>query len=146
MRATSLLPLAGAVAVLALAGCGGGGGGTAATPDPAATTPPPAAVATDPHGTPITALRTVVLRRGTVSPSPRRAMLHTRLAGGMMPAGPTTATVLTDEDCEPDAAGISHCRNRLILADGQTIEVRHLHNMGMVPCLAPGEQVRVVPT
>ena len=71
-----------------------------------------------------------------------------------MPSGPSpsgltraaTASDLSDEQCEPYGQGISHCLNRLRLSDGSEIQVRHPHNMDGVPCLAPGENVRLVPT
>jgi len=101
--------------------------------------------ALDPHGTALPAQRTVQL--STVMPSPSDYDgLHAKLIGGTMPAGETEATVLTDEQCQPDEHGISHCLNRLRLPDGSEIEVRHPHNMDAVPCLAPGENVRLVPT
>jgi hypothetical protein len=65
------------------------------------------------------------------------------LLAGRLPAGVVTATVLTDEDCAPDAQGVSHCRNKLRLPSGKTIEVRHPHRMHDVPCMTPGESVRV---
>ena len=67
----------------------------------------------------------------------------TVLESGEMPAHAMTAVVETDENCEPDAYGISHCSNQLRLADGRTIEVRHDHNMSRFPCLKPGEVVAV---
>ena len=65
------------------------------------------------------------------------------LEKGDMGTGPTMGTVLTDEDCAPDAQGISHCLNELELADGTSLTVRHNHRMSEVPCLTPGEQVMV---
>ena len=65
------------------------------------------------------------------------------LLGGAMPHGTVKATVTTDEDCAPDAKGYSHCRNDLRLADGSVLHLRHNHPMGMVACLAPGEEVMV---
>jgi hypothetical protein len=53
------------------------------------------------------------------------------------------ATVLTDENCEPDRDGVSHCMNRLELDDGMVLTVRHDHAMSNDPCLAPGERVAV---
>ncbi len=63
---------------------------------------------------------------------------------GAPPGAMTQATVLTDENCEPDGYGISHCLNELRLASGRQITVRHDHNMHMYPCLGPGERVRVM--
>ena len=62
-----------------------------------------------------------------------------------MPHAATDATVLSDEDCAADVMGISNCLNRIRLADGSEIAVRHPHDMRKVPCFAPGEPVRVVP-
>lgn len=101
--------------------------------------------AVDPHGTALPAQRTVQL--STVMPSPSGYDgLHAKLIGGTMPAGAMQARVLTDEQCQPDEHGISHCLNRMRLPDGSEIQVRHPHNMSAVPCLAPGENVRLVPT
>lgn len=66
----------------------------------------------------------------------------TRLVSGRVPAK-TDAVVLSDEDCVPDRKGVSHCLNRLRLADGSTVAVRHNHRMSEVPCLSPGERVQV---
>jgi hypothetical protein len=102
-------------------------------------------VAVDPHGTALPAQRQVQLSR--VMPSPSRADgLHAKLVTGTMPTAATQATVLSDEECQPDARGVSHCLNRLRLRDGSEIEIRHPHVMATVACLAPGEQVRLVPT
>ena len=64
---------------------------------------------------------------------------------GAMPGGPTMATVSTDEDCAPDQEGISRCLNELRLDDGGALVVRHPHSMHQVPCMSPGERIRVVP-
>lgn len=141
MRIPSIILLVGALTGLVLAGCGGGGPAPADAPQTQASSAP----TVDPHGTPLAELRTVVLRRGTVSPSPPGSVLHTQLMTGAMPPARTTAVVLTDEDCEPDAAGVSHCRNKLLLAGGRRLVVRHYHKMSIVPCLSPGEEVEVLP-
>jgi hypothetical protein len=52
-------------------------------------------------------------------------------------------TVLTDTNCQADSYGISHCMNRIRLAGGRVLAVRHDHSMMNDPCLAPGERVRV---
>lgn len=101
-------------------------------------------LAVDPHGTALPAERNVTLSRSMPTPSGFDG-LHAKLVSGRMPASPVTATVLTDEQCQPDAQGISHCLNRMRLADGTELEVRHPHDMTKVPCLAPGEQVRLLP-
>jgi hypothetical protein len=69
-------------------------------------------------------------------------VLTYRMAG-RAPPRPRAATVLTDENCEPDRNGIAHCLNRLELDGGARLVVRHDHNMGNDPCLAPGERVVV---
>lgn len=104
----------------------------------------PQAPAVDPHGTALPTQREVALSLEMPAPSSMDG-LHAMLVGGTMPGVPTQATVLTDEDCAPDAVGISHCLNRLRLPDGTEIEVRHPHDMRVVACLAPGERVRLVP-
>jgi hypothetical protein len=65
------------------------------------------------------------------------------LLNGAMPHGTVKATVTTDENCAADAQGYSHCRNDLRMADGSVLHLRHNHPMGMVACLAPGEEVVV---
>jgi len=76
-----------------------------------------------------------------VSTTPRS--LRATLVSGSLPAQPVTATVLTDENCTPDAAGISHCLNSLRMPDGSLAQVRHHHPMSTVACLTPGEHVTV---
>jgi hypothetical protein len=65
------------------------------------------------------------------------------LAEGTVPPHAVQARVLTDEDCAPDAAGVSHCLNRFDVA-GVEIAVRHSHRMHEVSCLSPGELVRLI--
>ena len=65
------------------------------------------------------------------------------LVRGKMPRRATSATVLTDTNCAPDAYGVSHCLNALRLVSGRRIVVRHDHSMMNDPCLVPGERVRV---
>lgn len=64
-----------------------------------------------------------------------------------IPAGVQAVTVLTDENCVPDRQGITHCKNMLsFTGGGGTIIVTHNHKMTEVPCLAPGEVLRIVPS
>lgn len=63
-----------------------------------------------------------------------------------MPNRAMMAEVMTDTDCTPDAQMISRCRNVVRLADGRQIVLRHPHDMTEIPCLAPGERVRLMPT
>jgi hypothetical protein len=53
--------------------------------------------------------------------------------------------VLTDTRCTPDGKGVSHCLNRIRLANGSTIVVVHDHRMATMPCLSPGEHVTLTP-
>jgi hypothetical protein len=55
------------------------------------------------------------------------------------------ATVMTDTRCNPDSMGVSHCLNRMKLADGTVITVQHDHMMMSMPCLSPGEHVVLTP-
>lgn len=104
-----------------------------------------AVVAVDPHGAAIERVRTLVVGRAQPPTSRAGVRLNARLVEGPMPAAATEGTVLTDEDCAADARGISNCLNRIRLADGREIAVRHPHDMRDVPCFAPGEPVHVVP-
>ncbi len=63
--------------------------------------------------------------------------------GARPPASETSGVVVTDENCAPDAQGVSHCRNDIRMADGETVRVQHDHRMHDVPCLLPGERVRL---
>ena len=56
------------------------------------------------------------------------------------------ATVMTDTRCGPDARGISHCINRMQLANGRMVTAIHDHRMMDMPCLSPGEHVTVAPS
>lgn len=87
--------------------------------------------------------RLVVLSRAMPAPS-TGAHLNAKLISGTVPAAGSEATVLADLDCAANAAGISHCRNPLRLADGRRVEVIHPHSMAVVPCLTAGERVRLV--
>ncbi|HZJ28569.1 MAG TPA: hypothetical protein VFD37_01110 [Solirubrobacterales bacterium] len=90
-------------------------------------------------------IRTVVVLSGQGEPRPSQPgqPLRVQLNDGLKPVAEMAGTVLTDENCAPDERGISHCLNKIRLADGQELEVVHSHDMGEVPCLAPDEEVRV---
>ena len=105
----------------------------------------PAYVAEHPVSVPET-LRTVSLTASMPLPSAGERHLSAMVAEGELPATPTTGEVLTDTDCTPDERMISRCRNEVLLPDGSTIVLRHPHDMTKVPCLAPGEHVRLLPT
>jgi hypothetical protein len=111
-----------------------------------AATPQRDVVAVDPHRAEIEQVRTLVVSRAQPPASRPGVVLHGRLVEGAMPRDATEGTVLTDEDCAADFRGISNCLNRVRLADGRQIAVRHPHDMSEVPCFAPGEPVRIVPT
>lgn len=63
--------------------------------------------------------------------------------GTMPPASEVDAEVLTDENCTPDAQGVSHCRNEIRMEGGKTVRIQHDHRMHEVPCLVPGERLRL---
>jgi hypothetical protein len=69
---------------------------------------------------------------------------HVRLISGLV-RHRMRAVVLTDTRCNPDMNGVSHCLNRMRLADGHLILVVHDHRMMDMPCLSPGEHVLVTP-
>ena len=91
------------------------------------------------------AQRTVIVSRTMPMPSGHRRRLSAMLEEGAMPDRPMMAEVETDTDCAPDASMISHCRNVVRLPSGRQIVLRHPHDMRTIPCLAPGERVRLVP-
>jgi hypothetical protein len=98
------------------------------------------------HGAPIPeTARTVTISAAMPLPSAHARRLSAMLEEGAMPDAPTMAEVLTDSECTPDASMVSHCRNEMLLSDGRRLVLRHAHDMSRVPCLAPGEQVLVVP-
>ena len=90
--------------------------------------------------------RTVLVSRTMPMPSAHQRRLSAMLEEGTMPERPMMADVKTDTDCAPDARMISRCRNVLRLDDGRRIVLRHPHDMSRVPCLAPGERVRLIPS
>lgn len=104
-------------------------------------------VVADPTGPlprrPSLALRDCLGRPRTCVNGAQGIVLAYRVAGSL-PAGAAGATVLRDENCQPDRFGVSHCLNALRLAGGRTLTVRHDHKMSNDPCLAPGERVRVL--
>lgn len=128
VRSLVLLALTVSAAAVVLAACGGTDGSAGGA------------------GASTSAQERVVLvsPQGPVSPSTPGGVLRVWLLRGEIPATAVAARVLSDEECEPDAAGISRCLNRLLMPSGDTLVVRHPHNMENVPCLAPGERVQVV--
>lgn len=105
-------------------------------------TPPRPAHATA-HAAPA-AIRTLAVSTGSEPrPSAAGAAMHGVRISGAIPIKEVVATVLSDEDCTPDDAGVSHCRNTVRLPNGKTLTVKHPHRMADVPCMTPGERVRV---
>jgi hypothetical protein len=131
MLRKSSTSLIGAFAVLvfavALAGCGGD---SSSAPSTSAQSGEEVAVKT-----------ILVFNHEPASPSPSTMKLHAGLEKGHLPGGEVGGMVMTDEDCAPDEHGVSHCRNLVRLDSGQTVALRHPHNMTYVPCLEPGERV-----
>ena len=80
---------------------------------------------------------------GTPEVSKPGEPLQTFVIKGKAPAAQTEGTVLSDENCAPDARGISHCHNRIQMDTGGELTVVHSHRMANVPCLSPGERVLV---
>ena len=103
------------------------------------------AVAEHPVAVPAS-VRTVLVSRSMPMPSAHERRLSAMLEEGEMPARPMMGEVMTDSDCTPDAEMISRCRNVMRLADGREIVLRHPHNMTKIPCLSPGERVRLMPS
>lgn len=70
--------------------------------------------------------------------------MYVQLVSGTIPSDVSRLTVLTDENCAPDADGVSHCINRVSFAGangtGEAV-LRHHHDMSEESCLAPGEVV-----
>lgn len=105
---------------------------------------PPTYVSEHPVAVPASA-RTVAVSQAMPMPSAHERRLSAMLEQGPMPDQPVMAEVLTDTDCTPDAHMISRCRNVMRLADGRQVVLRHPHDMTKIPCLAPGERVRLIP-
>jgi hypothetical protein len=104
----------------------------------------PASASEHPIAVPAAA-RTVMVSRAMPMPSAHERRLSAMLEEGTMPDRAMMAEVMTDSDCTPDARMISRCRNVVRLASGQQIVLRHPHDMSTIPCLAPGERVRLIP-
>lgn len=69
------------------------------------------------------------------------------LESGVIPDDVSFLSVLTDEDCMPDAEGVSHCLNRVEFATENGTEyaaLRHHHKMSEEPCLTPGQTLELV--
>lgn len=89
-------------------------------------------------------LRTiVVVPPGIARPTPQGNDILVDLERGAVPAGIHRATVVTDQECAPDANGVSHCLNEMVIGR-TTFAIRHHHNMMEEPCFSPTEQVNVI--
>lgn len=109
---------------------------------PAASTPPASAPA--PHYAQSMVGRTITfVAPGTLDTQKDHAQVS--LVKGSLPSGGSVhrLTVLSDENCVPDAQGISHCLNRLSYGSGE-ITVRHNHRIADIPCLEPGEVLQLI--
>ncbi len=71
-------------------------------------------------------MRTLVVfeKNENSTPSEPGKLMRARRVKGEIPKTGTVATVKTDEDCAPDATGISNCLNKLRLKGGSMLEVR----------------------
>lgn len=90
------------------------------------------------------AMRTLMVsaRREPAPSLPGSTMRALRMRGPV-PVRAAVGTVMSDEDCAADARGVSHCVNRIRLASGHVLTVRHPHRMADVPCMTPGERLMV---
>jgi hypothetical protein len=110
--------------------------------------PPSDQAAADPTAVPH--FRTADIRvRITEEPEISRNQdpVFVQLDQGTIPSEVSFLTVLTDENCQPDVDGVSHCLNRVEFetADGvQQAALRHHHKMAEEPCLAPGQTLELV--
>ncbi|WP_018665489.1 hypothetical protein [Heyndrickxia acidiproducens] len=57
----------------------------------------------------------------------------------------TAGKVLTDMDCAADKKGVSRCKSKIKLANGNVIKVISPHNMEYYRCYNTGEKVNVIP-
>lgn len=90
--------------------------------------------------------RTVLVSDDRIpEPSLPGSSLRALRVSGSLPGRPSAARVLTDEDCAPNAQGLSRCLNRVRLAGGGTLSLRHPRRMMEVPCLSPGERIAIRP-
>lgn len=70
-----------------------------------------------------------------------------QLVSGQIPANVATLTVVTDENCQADQNGVSHCLNRVQFQTSQgsgEATLQHHHRMAEESCLTPGETLQLV--
>lgn len=60
-------------------------------------------------------------------------------------SSPVKVKVLTDDNCDPDAEGLSHCNVTVGLPDGKQIEFNMTHNMMNFPCLNLDSTIELSP-
>jgi hypothetical protein len=103
-----------------------------------------------PRSTSVPHFQTVTVRRVAFTEEPvvsrGQDPMWVQLEHGTIPDDVKQLHVLTDEDCTPDAAGVSHCLNRVRFqtAGGWgSASIRHHHKMSEESCLAPGEIVEI---
>lgn len=94
------------------------------------------------HQTASATQRVVLISHTMPAPSMPGQPLHVKLVSDTV-FHDQAGVVLTDDECQPDANGISRCLNTIRLASGQTIIVRHPHDMHTVACLSPGERITI---
>ena len=106
--------------------------------------------ATDAANTPVPHFRTADVRVQITDDavvSRNQDPVYVQLESGVIPDNVTFLHVLTDEDCTPDAEGVSHCLNRIEFETDSGIQqaaLRHHHKMSEEPCLTPGQTLELV--
>ena len=68
-----------------------------------------------------------------------------QVIGGSLPRNAKTlvGTVVSDTDCDPDAQGLSHCHNEILLPGGKKLTVIDSHNMHNYRCLGGGDRIEL---
>jgi hypothetical protein len=92
-----------------------------------------------------TALRTVAFTANAQVSRGQDPML-VQLVDGTIPGDVRVLHVVTDENCTPDASGVSHCLNRVRFVTSRgtgEATLQHHHRMDEESCLAPGETVKL---
>jgi hypothetical protein len=78
-----------------------------------------------------------------VTPGETEGLLSAQILNGALPDGFTRGTVLTDQNCQADGTGVSHCTNEIQMGT-TTMTIQHDHDMQTIPCLSPGETVDLI--
>jgi len=68
-----------------------------------------------------------------------------QVIGGSLPRNgkSVVGTVISDTDCDPDAEGLSHCHNEILLPGGKKLTVIDSHNMHRNRCLGGGDRIEL---